>query len=101
MARRQARAGKRAPARRVGALKEELSVALATAVTELGDAEIPFALVGGLAMGVRADPRVTRDIDLVVPVRDDAEAEARVFALQQRGFLVDTVFVRDGARGAR
>jgi len=49
-------------------------------------------------MGVRADPRVTRDIDFVVAVHDDDDAEARIFTLQQRGFRVDGVFVRRGGR---
>ena len=82
----------------MAAVKEKLLVALASAVAELANAEIRFALVGGLAMAVRADPRVTRDIDFVVPVRDDEEAESRVFALQQRGFVVESVFVRRGGR---
>jgi hypothetical protein len=82
----------------VAALKERLSVALASAVKQLDEADIPYALVGGLAVGVRADPRVTRDIDFVVPVAGDDEAEARVFALQQRGFMVQSVFVRRGGR---
>ena len=98
MARRQAAAGKRPPARRVAPLKEELLVALAAALRELDDARVPFALVGGLAMGVRADPRVTREIEFVVPVEGDDEAEARVFALQQRRFIVESVFVRVGGR---
>ena len=79
-------------------LKEELLVALAAALRELADAGLPFALVGGLAMGVRADPRVTRDIDFALPASDDDQAEAQVFALQQRGFIVDSVFVRKGGR---
>lgn len=99
MAQRQARARrKRAATHRVAALKEELGIALAKAITEFGAAGIPFALVGGLAIGVRADPRVTRDIDFVVPADDDAQAESVVFALQQRGFRVEAVFVRDEGR---
>jgi hypothetical protein len=41
----------------------------------------PFALVGGLAVSVRTEPRFTRDIDLVVAVADDHEAEQVVRAL--------------------
>jgi hypothetical protein len=47
-----------------------------------------FALVGGLAVSARAEPRFTRDIDLAVAVEDDMEAERVVFALQARGFAV-------------
>ncbi len=52
----------------------------------------------GLAVGVRGEPRVTRDVDLVLPVEDDADAEQRVFLLQRHGFLVDSVFDRAGGR---
>jgi predicted nucleotidyltransferase len=40
-----------------------------------------LALVGGLAVSVRTEPRFTRDIDLAVAVADDAEAESVVRAL--------------------
>jgi hypothetical protein len=46
------------------------------------------ALVGGLAVSVRAEPRFTRDIDLAISAESDAQAEQIVFALQQRGFRV-------------
>jgi hypothetical protein len=35
-----------------------------------------FALVGGLAVSARSEPRFTRDVDLAVAVADDADAEA-------------------------
>ena len=35
-----------------------------------------WAVVGGLAVGARAEPRTTRDVDLAVAVSGDAEAEA-------------------------
>jgi hypothetical protein len=35
-----------------------------------------FALVGGLAVSARAEPRMTRDADLAVVVNDDHDAEA-------------------------
>lgn len=47
-----------------------------------------FALVGGLAVSTRAEPRFTRDADLAVAVRDDAESERLVHELSQRGFRV-------------
>lgn len=40
-----------------------------------------YALVGGFAVLVRCDPRFTRDIDLVVAVTGDEEAEAVVRTL--------------------
>lgn len=47
----------------------------------LGTAGPAIALVGGLAVSVRTEPRFTRDIDLVVAASDDGEAEQVVRAL--------------------
>jgi len=47
-----------------------------------------FALVGGLAVSVRTEPRFTRDADLAVAVTEDAVAEALVFGLRARGYDV-------------
>jgi len=44
------------------------------------------ALVGGLAVSVRTEPRFTRDVDLAVAVADDATAEAVIGDLLQRGY---------------
>ncbi len=44
------------------------------------------AIVGGLAVGVRARPRTTLDVDFAVSVAGDDEAEALVFAFQRRGY---------------
>jgi len=52
----------------------------------LDDRRQPWALVGGLAVSVRTEPRFTRDIDFVVAVSDDNEAEALVYSLQAEGF---------------
>lgn len=53
------------------------------------DAErIPWAVVGGLAVSVRSEPRFTRDIDLAVAVADDQSAEAITRALTGHGYTV-------------
>ena len=44
------------------------------------------AVVGGLAVSVRTEPRFTRDVDLAVAVADDAMAEAVIGELLQRGY---------------
>jgi predicted nucleotidyltransferase len=49
---------------------------------------LEWALVGGLAVAVRAEPRFTRDIDLAVAVADDREAERLIFRLQGLGYQV-------------
>jgi len=45
-----------------------------------------FAIVGGLAVSIRADVRFTRDIDAVVAVKDDSDAEALIYQLAERGY---------------
>lgn len=46
----------------------------------------PWALVGGMAVAVRAEPRMTRDVDVAVVVADDPDAEALCAAMMQRGY---------------
>ena len=61
-------------------------LALAAICAELERANRRFALVGGLAVSVRAEVRFTRDVDLAVCVNDDAEAEALVYQLRAAGY---------------
>lgn len=64
---------------------------LAAAAADLSDLKRSFALIGGLAVSLRAEPRFTRDADMVVSVSSDNEAELTVHALITRGYSVDTV----------
>jgi hypothetical protein len=57
---------------------------------DLQDLERGFALVGGLAVSARAEPRLTRDVDLVVATGDDRDAERVVHAMLGRGYLLTT-----------
>ncbi len=57
------------------------ALALASAMRDLHTRGRACALVGGLAVSARAEPRFTRDIDIAVVVRDDADAERLVLAL--------------------
>lgn len=54
-----------------------------------------WALIGGLAIGARAEPRTTRDVDLAVTVKSDKEAEALVFELQSRGYQTITAIEQE------
>jgi hypothetical protein len=45
----------------------------------------PWALVGGLAVSVRTEPRFTRDLDLAIAVANDIEAESLVHRLHGDG----------------
>ena len=53
-------------------------------VRALGGARIPYAVCGGIAMSIHANPRATIDIDLLAPA--DA-VETIVEALLPRGFV--------------
>lgn len=53
---------------------------------DLGTIKARCALVGGLAVSARTEPRFTRDVDLAVAVASDAEAEQLVLRLQERGY---------------
>ncbi len=64
----------------------ELERALLSATVDLRELGSRFALVGGLAVSVRAEVRFTRDVDLAVVVADDSQAEALVFELKNRGY---------------
>lgn len=68
-----------------------VAAALRRAAEDLAQLECRWALVGGLAVSVRAEPRLTRDVDISVAVKTDPEAEALVFALQGRGYGVVAV----------
>jgi hypothetical protein len=57
-------------------------------VAALAAAGRSFAIVGGLAVSARAEPRFTRDVDLAVAVQDDSEAEALVRRLVEVGYSV-------------
>ncbi len=65
--------------------------AAATAASHLERLGARFALIGGLAVGARGEPRYTRDVDLAVSVEDDAEAERLLHALSQRGYVIQAV----------
>lgn len=72
-----------------------LEAALRRIASELDTRGRRWALVGGLAVSARAEPRTTRDVDVVVDIHDDADAEALVLDLQASGFRVVAVIEQD------
>jgi hypothetical protein len=60
--------------------------ALTYVVGDLHDRRLPWALVGGLAVCARAEPRPTADIDIAVVTADDATAKAYVDDLLAVGY---------------
>ena len=73
-------------------LASRLERATKAAVEILREEKAPFALVGGVALGIRSAPRATQDVDLAVAV-DDAAAERLLRAFQNYGFQIDAVLV--------
>ena len=65
-----------------------LESALHRIAADLDRSHVNFALVGGLAVSVRTEPRFTRDADLAVAVASDAEAEALIRRLRADGHEV-------------
>lgn len=54
-----------------------------------------WALVGGLAISVRSEPRFTNDLDLAVSVASDEQAESLTFKLIKRGANLEFTLDQD------
>lgn len=63
-----------------------LQQALIRLDTDLRAGEFRYALVGGFAITLRAEPRTTRDLDVVLVVSGDREAERVALVLRMRGY---------------
>ena len=70
-------------------------LARALASAAVGLARARYAVVGGIAVSARIEPRFTRDLDLAVAVPDDPSAEAIVRDLIARGFRLESVIEQD------
>jgi hypothetical protein len=68
-----------------GQLASELERVVVQALEALDSLGYERALVGGLAVSVRSEPRFTRDVDLAIALDDDREAESLVLAFQGMG----------------
>ena len=69
--------------------------ALKRIFAELDDARVACALIGGLAVSARAEPRTTRDVDVAISADSDAAAEQLVFHLQSRGYVVGVLLEQE------
>jgi predicted nucleotidyltransferase len=74
-----------------------LEAALRKLVVDVARHGGSHALVGGLAVSARVEPRLTRDLDLAVAVSGDDEAERVVRALTSEGYAVVTVVEHETA----
>ncbi len=70
---------------------------LTRVLADVASSGFPCALVGGLAVSARAEPRMTRDIDLAVAVGDDRQAEKVVASLVARGYRVRALVEQESA----
>ena len=70
---------------------------LRSAALDLAELRLRWALVGGLAVSARTEPRFTRDVDLVIAVRGDQDAEQAVHAFQRRGYRVHALVEQEAA----
>jgi predicted nucleotidyltransferase len=61
------------------------------ACADLNAAAVPFALVGGLAVSARTEPRFTRDVDFAVAVDEDEKAEDVATFLTERGYSIRAI----------
>jgi hypothetical protein len=66
----------------------QLAEALRDQVRELAGALFPHAVIGGLSVSARTEPRFTRDVDLAVAVEDDRAAERFVNGLLRHGWRI-------------
>lgn len=64
---------------------------LSKLTSALNSLHVEYCLVGGFAVALRAEPRLTRDIDLAVSVDSDKEVEQLVISLKEHGFFADTL----------
>ena len=72
--------------------------ALRRAIRDLQELGVDFALVGGLAVSIRTEPRFTRDVDCAVSVTDDVGAERVVSRLLSRGYRASAQVEQSTAR---
>lgn len=74
-----------------------LEATLSDVVGQLSRLGADCALIGGLAVSARAEPRFTRDVDLAVSVTDDSVAESLVNHLVSKGFVVLAIVEQEAA----
>lgn len=72
-----------------------LESALQRIAADLTRSGVDFALIGGLAVSVRTEPRFTRDADFAVSVSGDMEAEALIRRLREGGYEVTALVEQD------
>lgn len=85
------RTRRRARTSRTVAASLPIGAALVSIRSSLLEAGAKFALIGGLAVSARAEPRLTRDIDIAIAAHDDVDSERLIAFLISRGFRLVTL----------
>jgi predicted HAD superfamily phosphohydrolase len=67
---------------------QSVNAVLRQAAADLDAIGARWAVIGGLAVAFRAEPRFTKDVDVAVAAADDREAEDIVNRLQARGYAL-------------
>lgn len=68
-----------------------LQEALRRLAADLNELGLDWAVVGGLAVSARAEPRTTRDVDVAVVAGSDRQAEQIASMLGARGYRIEAV----------
>jgi predicted nucleotidyltransferase len=74
---------------------QSVDAVLRQAAADLDAIGARWAVIGGLAVAFRAEPRFTKDVDVAVAVADDREAEDIVNRLQIRGYALASLVEQD------
>ena len=74
----------------------EFEIALNKVQAHLEGLSRKYALVGGFAIGVRADPRFTQDLDLAVSTQDDSDAESLIMDFHRAGYALIATVEQEG-----
>ncbi len=74
---------------------QSVDAVLRQAAADLDAIGARWAVIGGLAVAFRAEPRFTKDVDLAVAVADDKEAEGIVNLMQVRGYALASLVEQD------
>jgi predicted nucleotidyltransferase len=77
--------------------ESRLHAALRETCRDLADSHKQFALVGGLAVSARTQPRFTRDLDLVIALTNDNEAEELVRYFRSRNYRIEALVEHEAA----
>ena len=77
------------------AQQQPLIEALRDVGKQLKRHKVDFALIGGMAISIRVEPRFTKDVDLAVLVPNDKAAERIVGDLKAAGYREDSLLEQD------